>query len=184
MTLLETTRRPWTESDKRNLIRFWDSIGSIFLISMLMERPEGAIQTEASRLNLPRRSEDKGRHRKKWTPDENTRLDDAVEGCRDDDGRIRIIDVADSVGRSVDAVASKLVEQYDSSQAFREAIVIPVAALIAKSEAAAAMPKPAVDRRNMAMIRRCLCCERPFNSSGAGNRICKRCRSQDDSDWF
>lgn len=184
MTLLETTRRPWTESDKRDLIRFWDSIGSIFLISLLTERPEGAIQTEASRLNLPRRAEDKGRHRKKWTPEEDSRLDNAVESCRDDDGRIRIIEVADSVGRSVDAVASKLVERFESGQALRNAIVIPKADLLAKAEEAAARPKPTSDRRNMAMIRRCLCCERPFNSSGAGNRICKRCRSQDDSDWF
>lgn len=59
MTLQEIARRPWTESDKRDLIRFWDSVGSIFLISLLMDRPEGAIQTEASRLNLPRRSEEK-----------------------------------------------------------------------------------------------------------------------------
>ncbi|AOG03119.1 hypothetical protein [Bosea sp. RAC05] len=184
MTVLETTRRPWTETDKRDLMRFWESIGSIFLISVLMERPEGAIQTEASRLNLPRRAEDKGHHRKKWTAEEDRRLDDAVNLCRDDDGRIRITEVADTIGRSVDAVASKLVEKFESSRAMRDAIVIPQADLLAKAEAAAARPKATSDRRSMAMIRRCLCCERPFNSSGAGNRICKRCRSQDDSDWF
>lgn len=182
MALAETTRRPWSEDDKRKLIGYWDSLGSIFLIACLLDRPEGSVQTEASRLNLPRRLEDKGRHRKKWTEREFSELRDATEACRTNDGRIKIIEVAERVGRSVDAVASRLAEEYDNRNELREVIFVPESALEQKAKA---VPKTGLmgDTRKQPKIRVCLSCTTPFYSEGAHNRICKRCKESDDSDW-
>ncbi len=184
MTLQEIARRPWTESDKRDLIRFWDSVGSIFLISLLMDRPEGAIQTEASRLNLPRRSEEKGRHRKKWTSEEESRLEQAVARFKDSQGRIRIVEVSEAIGRSVDAIASRLADSFVDVRDFRKMIAFDREALLEKAAQPVAVVKPVSDRRKLSMIHTCLSCSKPFHSSGAGNRICKRCSSIDESDWF
>ena len=56
----DIARRPWTDDDKKMLIVYWETIGSVSVISILLERPEGSVQTEASRINLPRRTEDRG----------------------------------------------------------------------------------------------------------------------------
>jgi hypothetical protein len=149
-----------------------------------MDRPEGAIQTEASRLNLPRRSEEKGRHRKKWTSDEESRLEQAVAQFKDPDGRIRIVEVSESLGRSVDAIASRLADGFHDIRDFRKTIAFDRDALLEKAAQPAAAAKPVADRRKLSMIRTCLSCSKPFHSSGAGNRICKRCSSMDESDWY
>ena len=182
MPVPDTSRRPWSEHDKGRLIQYWDSLGSIFLIALLLERPEGSVQTEASRLNLPRRAEDKGRHRKKWTPDEHDELRRAARECRTEDGRIRIMDVAERVGRSIDAVASRLADEYESRTELRESIYVPEAAL---QRMAAAKPAPSTetDPRRVHKVRKCISCEKPFYSEGAHNRICKRCKESDESDW-
>lgn len=183
MASAETSRRPWSEDDKRRLIGYWDSLGSIFLIALLLDRPEGSVQTEASRLNLPRRSEDKGRHRKKWTEREFTELRDASTACRTEDGRIKIIEVAERVGRSVDAVASRLAEEYENRSQLREMIYVPESALLQKAAAQPAKVGPLGDTRKQPKVRVCLSCTTPFYSEGAHNRICKRCKESDDSDW-
>lgn len=184
MASAETTRRPWSEDDKRRLIGYWDSLGSIFLIALLLDRPEGSVQTEASRLNLPRRSEDKGRHRKKWTEREFTELADAKDACRTPDGRIKIIEVAERVGRSVDAVASRLAEEYDNRTALRDVIFVPESALAPKAPVVAKTGSLSLgDTRKQPKVRVCLSCTTPFYSEGAHNRICKRCKESDDSDW-
>jgi len=183
MVLADGSRRPWRDSDKTDLVRYWEAIGSIFLISLLMDRPEGAIQTEASRLSLPRRNEDKGCHRKKWTDDENVRLDDAVAKCRTPDGKIRITEVADIIGRSVDAVASKLSERFESGQDLRDTIIIPEDDLRARAAAIKSKAPSASGKKSG--IRKCICCQKPFNSSWIGNRVCKRCsNTQDDTEWY
>lgn len=182
MTAADTVRKPWTPADKRRLIAYWESLGSIFLIALLLDRPEGSVQTEASRRCLPRRDEGLGRHRKKWTQEELDGLRNAVAELRTADGRIRIIDVANRVGRSVDAVASRLAEDFQDRNDLRKAIYVPEETLKAVP-APAAVPDPGIDQRKVAKIRDCITCENPFWSEGAHNRICKRCRETDDSDW-
>jgi len=182
MPVTETARRDWSESEKRRLIHYWDSLGSIFLIALLLDRPEGSVQTEASRLNLPRRAEDKGRHRKKWTPEEHEELRAAARECRTTDGRILIMDVADRVGRSVDAVASRLSEDFENRRSLRESIYVPEAVL-ERMAAAKPAPAPGADPRRLSKVRNCMTCEKLFFSEGAHNRICPRCKEGDESDW-
>lgn len=182
MPVPDTSRRPWTEHDKRRLIHYWESLGSIFLIALLLERPEGSVQTEASRLNLPRRAEDKGRHRKKWTAEEHDELKAAARDCRTPDGRIRIMDVADRVGRSVDAVASRLADEYENRSELRESIYVPESVL-ERMVAAKPAPAPDADPRRTPKVRHCMTCEKLFFSEGAHNRICPRCKEGDESDW-
>src|SRR3546814_17295719 len=60
-------RRPWSDEGKRQLIEYWDSVRSTVLISLMLDRSPSSIQTQASRLGLPRRSEASDRHRRRWT---------------------------------------------------------------------------------------------------------------------
>jgi hypothetical protein len=39
-----------------------------------------------------------------------------------------------------------------------------------------AVPDPADSRRQRQRERRCLSCDRPFASTGSGNRICRKCK--------
>lgn len=188
MSTADLARRTWSEADKRLLIEYWSALGSILLIALLLDRPEGSVQTEASRLNLPRRTEEKGRHRKKWTEDEERDLQTAINIFRTTEGRIRIIEVANFIGRSIDAVASRILRDYESRDEMRGALFIPddvdeIKRLTARSSGS---PRPAqtTDTRKQQRMRDCLTCSKPFWSDGAHNRICPRCKSdQESSDW-
>jgi hypothetical protein len=187
-TQKETIRRPWSESDKRRLIAYWDSIGNVVLISILLDRPEGSVQTEASRLNLPRRTEDRGRHRKKWSTDEAADLIRTSESCTDPKGRIRVVEVSNRVGRSIDAVISKLEEHFGSRENLKSRIVVTETEIESFSTVAARHSPPPdakghIDTRKISMMRTCLSCRKPFWSTGAGNRICPKCKNMDNSDW-
>lgn len=181
------SRAPWTQDDRRLLMEYWGELGSILLIALVMNRPEGSVQTEASRTQLPRRMEDKGKHRKKWSEQEISDLEAAVSIHTDNCGRIKIIEVANMVGRSIDAVATRLKKDYDSSEEFRDAIVIPKDLEEIKrsvSSSADILRKPAAgDTRQTAMTRTCLSCQKPFYSESAGNRICPRCKADKESAW-
>ena len=187
MSLPDLARRAWSEDDKHLLIKYWDSLGSITLIALILNRPEGSVQTEASRLNLPRRLEDKGRHRKKWTESEVDDLNSAVNMFRTPDGRIRIIDVANVTGRSIDAVASRLAKDYGSREELRSAIYVPdnVEEIIKSAVRQTQNLRPVVtDSRKLTKMRNCLTCSNPFWSEGAHNRICNRCKSDGDDYEF
>ena len=187
--LKEPTRRPWTPDDKKLLIGYWGSIGSVAVISILLDRPEGSVQTEASRIGLPRRTEDRGRHRKKWTQTEFDELITIVEKCRTPEGRIRIVEVANRSGRSIDAVVSKLEEHLGSREGLKQTILVNAEEIEAFADAqrkAKVISGDGInfDSRSEAKPRTCLTCRKPFYSSGAGNRICPKCKSADESDWW
>lgn len=187
MATADLARRTWSEADKRLLIEYWATLGSILLIALLLDRPEGSVQTEASRLNLPRRIEEKGRHRKKWTDEEDADLQTAIRIFRTSDDRIKIIDVANFIGRSIDAVASRIAKDYETRDDMRNALYIPesiaeIKRLTAKQSGSARAPQ--TDTRQKAMMRPCLSCSKPFWSEGAHNRICPRCKADSESgDW-
>ncbi len=42
------------------------------------------------------------------------------------------------------------------------------------------LEKPELERVHVAKMRLCLTCRRPFNSGWSGERVCGRCKSQDD----
>ena len=187
MSTADLARRTWSEADKRLLIEYWATLGSILLIALLLDRPEGSVQTEASRLNLPRRVEEKGRHRKKWTEDEERDLQTAINIFRTVDGRIRIIEVANFIGRSIDAVASRILRDYESRDEMRQALFIPDSIDDIKKLTARTGVDPRTttgDTRKTHKMRDCLTCSRPFWSEGAHNRICPRCKSDhESSEW-
>lgn len=187
MSTADLARRTWSEADKRLLIEYWPTLGSILLIALLLDRPEGSVQTEASRLNLPRRTEEKGRHRKKWTEEEEKDLQTAINIFRTADGSIKIIEVANFIGRSIDAVASRILKDYESREEMREGLYIPSSVEEIKrltSRPGPSLRVPQSDTRKLAKMRNCLTCSRPFWSEGAGNRICPRCKTDNESsDW-
>lgn len=188
MSTPDLARRAWAEEDKKRLIEYWETLGSIILIALILDRPEGSVQTEASRLNLPRRIEDKGRHRKKWTDGEIDDLRSAMNLFKTPDGRIKIIEVATVTGRSIDAVATRIAREVGSTrEELREAIYVPADVEEIKKLTARNLVslKPVVtDSRKLMKMRDCLTCSRPFWSEGAHNRICPRCKSDSDgSDW-
>src|SRR3546814_4793786 len=80
---------------------------TLFPYTTLFRSPS-SIQTQASRLGLPRRSEESDRHRRRWTRRDREDLDDIVRTMTLPSGKIPIEQVAERVGRSVDAVASRL----------------------------------------------------------------------------
>src|SRR3546814_19782606 len=101
-------RRPWSDEGKRQLIEYWDSVRSTVLISLMLDCSPSSIQTQASRLGLPRRSEESDRHRRRWTRRDREDLDDIVRTRTLPQGKIQLEQVAERVGGSVDAVASRL----------------------------------------------------------------------------
>jgi len=188
MVTADLARRTWSEADKRLLIEYWATLGSILLIALLLDRPEGSVQTEASRLNLPRRVEEKGRHRKKWTDEEDADLQKALGIFKTSDDRIKIIDVANFLGRSIDAVATRISKEYSSRDEMRASLYIPDN--IAEIKRLTARPtgnarSAQTDTRHKSMMRPCLTCSKPFWSEGAHNRICPRCKADNESasDW-
>lgn len=188
MSTADLARRTWSDDDKSLLIEYWPTLGSIVLIALLLDRPEGSVQTEASRLNLPRRIEEKGRHRKKWTDTEDKDLESALNIFRTADGRIRIIDVANITGRSIDAVATRILKNYSSREEMRAALYIPSDIEEIKRQTAkqsSGIRTPTTDSRKLKKMRNCLTCSKPFYSDGAHNRICPRCKTDHESsgDW-
>ncbi len=189
----DTERRPWSDPDKHRLIGLWEKVGSVVLIAILMERPVGSVQTEASRLQLPRRAEDKEHQRRKWTPEEDDTLLDTVEECRATDGRIRIIEVSERTRRSIDAIVNHLAEMEGKrSLNLRENLSATEAEIMefGLRQAArnmpdddAAVPGGRIDTRLVEKMRKCMPCGKPFWSRSAGNRICPKCKNNDSSDW-
>src|SRR3546814_12989547 len=109
--------RPWSDEGKRQLIEYWDSVRSTVLISLMLDRSPSSIRTQASRLGLPRRSEESDRHRRRWTRRDREDLDDIVRTMTLPSGKIPIEQVAARVGRSVDAVAPRLLADLEIGRA-------------------------------------------------------------------
>lgn len=193
MTEREAIRRPWTEKDKEKLIKYWENVKSVVLISILLNRPEGSVQTEASRLNLPRRKEDQegeNRHRKKWSKEEFEHLLKIVEQNKNEDKKIKIMNVAKETKRSVDAIVTRLSEFYGSREEVKNLIIATDSEILFFAEAKEKMRNEAKeketdkpDKRKIAAMRTCLCCRKPFWSHGAGNRICPKCKSNEHYEW-
>lgn len=181
MSALDVARRTWSQEDKTKLIQYWGELGSIILIALILNRPEGSVQTEASRLNLPRRIEDGDNHRKKWTDADRETLQSAMNMFRTPDGKVRILEVSSVTGRSVDAITTLLAKEAGCSRDdLRPTLHIPDDVEDIKKQIAKSRPvsvKPVTDTRKLTKMRNCLCCTLPFWSEGAGNRICPRCKS-------
>jgi hypothetical protein len=177
-------RRDWEDGHIQALLDMWPRVMSIVLIALELKRSTSSVQTMASRKNLPRRTEGNERHRRKWTPEDVAALKDSLRSNTDRDGKVLICEIADDIGRSIDAVAAKLTEfeEFGSEKALFERIKVtrkflPVAA-----------PSPAdqkgIDPRKIGKKRPCMTCQEIFWSEGAHNRMCSKCsKGEGGSDW-
>lgn len=178
--MADLRRRPWTDADNQALIDLWPRVGSIVLIALELERSSSSVQTQASRIGLPRRTEGNERHRRKWTPEDVVTLESSVARRTGEDGKIPICEVADDVGRSIDAVASKLAETMGGEEHLFSLIKVTKR----KFTATAVKPKVAIDPRKVGKKRPCMSCTKIFWSEGAHNRLCAACKKDEGgSDW-
>lgn len=174
--MAELIRRPWSDADDRSLIDLWPRVGSIVLIALALQRSSSSVQTRASRLGLPRRLEGNDRHRRKWTPEDNRDLDKSFEKRVRKDGLIPICEIADDIGRSIDAVAAKLSEMLDGEEELFAKILVDKATYQPSSKS---HEKKIIDTRKVEKQRPCLKCRRNFWSKGAHNRLCMSCKAAD-----
>lgn len=172
--MADLIRRPWTDKHDRQLIDLWPRVGSIVLIALELGRSSSSVQTRASRLNLPRRLEGNDRHRRKWTEEDIEKLETSVARRVEYDGSIPICEIADDVGRSIDAVAAKLAETMGGEESLFTQIKVtkkrPSPVPVKKTE-------EKIDPRKVGKRRPCLCCGKNFWSEGAHNRLCMSCKS-------
>jgi len=178
--MADLRRRPWTDADNRALIDLWPRVGSIVLIALELQRSTSSVQTQASRLGLPRRTDGNDRHRRKWTPEDIEALDRSISVRTRSDGKIPICEIADDVARSIDAVAARLIESLDGEDEFFNRIVVTRNIPALKNTA----QKTGTDSRKAGKMRPCMCCSKPFWSEGSFNRLCQSCKSgETESNW-
>jgi hypothetical protein len=185
-----TPRKPWTNEETDTLIRAWEDVGSIILLSILLKRSTSSVQTQASRIGLPRRKESLQRHRRRWSRSEERQLEGLIATHSTKDNKIKIYEVAKAMARSVDAIAAKLVENLDDESQLLERIEIP-ASIRRKIDAPTASlliertykkRGEIEDSRYKAKRRDCLMCQTGFWSEGAHNRVCGKCSSAHEND--
>lgn len=173
-------------------MEYWGTVGSITIISLLLKRSPSSVQTRASRLGLPRRDEVRDRHRRRWTEEDEVTLNEAIEKYRLADGRIAIDKLASATGRSIDAIAARLSQQFQSGDELLASIALPVLDNFIKRKAHCdkqarqkepPQEKVIPDTRKQGKMRKCLSCQKSFWSEGAHNRICNTCKKNDDGGW-
>lgn len=177
------SRRTWEDADTQSLLDMWPRVMSIVLIALELKRSTSSVQTQASRKNLPRRTEGNERHRRKWTPEDIQSLKDSLVENTEADGQVLICEIADEVGRSIDAVAAKLQEfdDFGSEEALFERIKVTRKSF---GVTVPSVPVKGEDTRKMGKKRPCLCCTKIFWSEGAHNRLCSNCKKDEGgSDW-
>ena len=179
-------RHSWSAADTETLVNLWQRVGSNALIGIIMQRSPSSIQTQASRIGLPEKAINDADHRRRWITAADTKLDAAIEANRRPDGLVPIIEVARSVGRSVDAVLARLTARHgeDAEILGRLHVDLEDVGDAAGTEparktatTAKAEPKPTATAptAGQGKQRSCLRCRKPFWSRGAGNRICGTC---------
>jgi hypothetical protein len=167
-------RRLWEESENLQLMKLWPLVNSVAVIAILMRRSLSSVQTQASRLGLPPRNNERDRNRKKWADGDDLALDAALEDLRSEDGKIDITKVADHLGRSIDAVVARIEMRFGAESEVIKCLSAP--------------PPPNVPFLKKSKGRfpgeiACLrtYCQRKFWSPGPWKRICNHCKRNDDS---
>lgn len=166
-------RRPWLDTENARLIELWFAVGSVTLIALMMDRTPSSVQTRASRLNLPARSEGKDRHRRRWDEAGDAELDAALAAFERADGMIPIVDVAARAGRSVDAVVERLLARMGKDSGILGRLVVPPRREVSI---------PVREGGAKAGTKRCLKCRGSFWSQGNHNWVCDDCK-RPGSDW-
>lgn len=191
---------PWSEQDLRFLADHWQSAASVLVLSYFINRSAVSVQTQASRRGMPARSDIVDIKREDWSAGDDEQLAEIVERYRLGDGRIPIVDVADAIDRTIDAVARRLNLFKLKPEKLRDIIYIPEDLihenLQKRSEKSDQNPwdldedddpedfvdfdyEDLMPKQKPAM-RACLCCRKSFYSEGVGNRICPPCKKSSD----
>jgi hypothetical protein len=178
MATPQAAPRPnWENPDKIRLSSLWGSLGSIFLISVIMKRPYGSVMTEASRIRLPKREMHSAQHRKKWTADAMEALWASVALNTLPDGLIDLLAVVDHTERPIDVVVGKIADREGINRDQVKGLVwLPRDAerRVAKARKDAGI----VDKSNSAEMRPCITCRKHFVSDWVGHRVCPRCKQE------
>lgn len=182
--MADLKRRPWTDADNRALIGLWPRIGSIVLIALELGRSSSSVQTQASRLGLPRRLEGNDRHRRRWTESDVAALDASIAKRQRQDKKIPINEISDDIGRSIDAVVAKMAEMNGGESEIFDKLIVTrqhPAVTPMKGQLGA---DATIDPRKVGKMRPCMTCSRTFWSEGAWNRRCSSCKSaESDTNW-
>ena len=175
-------RCPWHDADDKTLIRLWDPVGSVALIAVMLKRSRSSVQTRASRLNLPPRAEESDRHRRRWMDGDDAKLDALAAELTLPDGTIPIQQLAERMGRSVDAVVARLEARHgEESDVMARLVAPPVPEEVAP--APGAQPGPDRNGSKKGKVKQCLKCRKSFWSEGSHNWICVTCKRSDDWDY-
>lgn len=187
-------RLTWSDEDDVALIALWGSVGSVALIAIMLRRSRSSVQTRASRLGLPPRQEESDRHRRRWMDGDDAKLDGLLLSLARADGSIPIQQLAESMGRSVDAVVARIEIRHGDESDVMDRLSAPA------MPSAPEKPKDVFDLRSFQSgellpeqvrvttvktgsgPRKCLKCRKTFFSDGNFNRICSTCKRSDDWD--
>ncbi len=152
------------------LISLWSQVGSLFVISYYLERSILSIQSQASRLSLPRRSTTVN-SRILFKDEELVVLDGSISRHTNRSGKVRVDLVAAELGRSIDSVCQYILRE--STEDIFKLITLP-------EDFLSGVTTPSTQEKR---YRSCLCCETRFVSEGKHNRMCTVCRSQSTADY-
>lgn len=182
-------RRPWFDGDNTALIALWDVVGSVALISIMLHRSRSSVQTQASRLGLPPRSEESDRHRRRWMDGDDEKLENLIIELARPEG-IPIQVLAEKMARSVDAVVARIEARYGEDSDVIARLVAPPTPTL---PAAGTKPNlvnigdnaldPSNSKKNPGKVKNCLKCRKNFFSNGNHNWICITCKRSDDWDY-
>jgi hypothetical protein len=179
-------RKSWGDEENKQLIQYWPTIGSVVLISLMMNRTPSSVQTQASRLGLPIREEQRSKHRRRWTENEDITLSNGVKKILTSKN-YNIKELSDLMQRSVDAVVSRIIEVHGRNSTIIKMLSTPL--VPEKEELTLAMEKMSKqsskksgDITKQGKMRQCRMCLRSFWSEWNGNRICLTCKRNEDWD--
>ena len=172
-------RRPWLDSDNTTLISLWDVVGSVALIAIMMERTPSSVQTQASRLGLPQRAEERDRHRRRWVHGDDDYLDIVVVELTLRDGKIPIHQVADRMGRSVDAIVARLISRHGEDSDIMSRLMAPKPKIKPVEDVIKLTVQSKMQGKE-GKQKKCLKCRDNFWSPGNHIWVCKGCKRSED----
>jgi len=150
-------RREWSNVEIEKLIWLWKNVQSITTISGVLERSTSAVQTQASRRSLPKRTVS--------TPGENEILLTASQRAklldvyRRNKSGIPVTELASTIRASIETILNTVLVLSRDDPRYLARLTFPMTS---------------------GDMRECLRCRRPFCSEGRHNRICSNCKSSDD----
>ena len=172
----QSKRRPWSGEDNKVLMGLWDTIGSVILIALMMDRSASSIQTQASRLGLPARAEEKDKHRRRWSDDDDGVLEVLTQEHTSADGQIDVKSIALGMGRSIDAVITRLEALQGENSGILDRILIPPHEVFAED----APPLQFRTAKPGEKEKKCMRCRKMFWSEGSFNWVCVPCKRSED----